>query len=171
MLAGCGGNDSVKGAAPQAPSPSTSLAVETPASQSPTTTATRAPEDEAAFVAGVAASVFAENEEALSRLTVKANTLVESQDEFRFDQPHRTLVLSVTSVFRTGKPTVAYGLATALAPVFWGRQVASAVVRLESLPVLSLTVDGSHFRCDGATMAALADREVSTETFVQRCRV
>jgi hypothetical protein len=122
------------------------------------------------MVATVTANVFAQNEEVLSRELVKSNSLVEAQEEFRFDQPTRTLVLSVASVISTERllPEVAYGLATDLAPVSWGPE-ALASARPESLVALSVTVNGAVHRCDGPTMAALADRELSQEMFVQRC--
>jgi hypothetical protein len=122
------------------------------------------------LVATLTANVFAENEEVLSTELVKSNTLVEAQEEFRFDVPTRTIVLSVASTISTEAllPEVAYGLATDFAPVFWGPE-ALASARPESLVSLSVTVNGGEHRCDGPTMAALADKELSQEMFVQRC--
>ncbi|WP_138733098.1 hypothetical protein [Modestobacter excelsi] len=124
------------------------------------------------MVATVTANVFAQNEETLSTQLVKSNSLVEAQEEFRFDEPTRTVVLSVASTISTERllPEVAYGLATDLAPVFWGPE-ALANARPESLVALSVTVNGAGHRCDGPTMAALADRELSQQMFVQRCGI
>lgn len=128
------------------------------------------PEDEARFVATTLADSFAENSETLSTELVKSNGLVEAQTDFRFDEPARTLVLAVTSTFSTDRylSELAYDLATDFAPVYWGPEV-SGVVRPESLPSFSVTVDQSPYVCDGPTMAALADRELSMEMFVQNC--
>jgi hypothetical protein len=171
LLAGCDGDavdETASGEASSTPSSSSTSATRTTeASRSPTPTMTRSPEEEAQFVATVTASTFAQHAEVLSTELVKSNSLVEAQTEFRFDQPTRTVVLVVTSVFDTGSPDVPYSLATDFAPVFWGPEVAS--VRPESLVLFSVTVDDSSYLCDGPTMAALADRELSTEMFVQQC--
>jgi len=99
---------------------------------------------------------------------LKSNSLVEAQEDFRFEEPTRTVIVTVTSVFKTGRPDLAYDLATDFAPVFWGPE-ALATVQPEALLFFSVTVDGIQRRCDGPTMAALADRELSQEMFVQRC--
>jgi hypothetical protein len=128
------------------------------------------PEDEAGFVATVTARTFTENEEVFSTQLVKSNSLVEAQTDFRFDEPSRTLVLAVTSVFSGSEqqPRLAYNLATDFASVFWGAEVPDSI-RPESLVFFSVTVDDSSFVCAGPAMAALADRELSEEMFVDQC--
>ena len=102
---------------------------------------------------------------------IESNGLIEAQEDFRFDQPSRTLIVSVASTYATDRylAELAYELATGFAPVFWGPEALAAGVRLESLVFFAVTVDGIQYRCDGPTMAALADRELSQEMFVQRC--
>ena len=56
------------------------------------------------------------------------------------------------------------------APVFWGAQ-ATASARPESLVLFSVTVDDESYLCDGATIAALADRELSQDMFAAQCGV
>lgn len=147
------------------PARSSSTAPTTERSPTPSSAAaTAGPE----LVAAVTARVFEENADALSAELVKSNSLIEAQEEFRFDKASRTLVLSVTSVFKTGRPDVAYSLATDLAPIFWGPE-ATASASPEALVLFSVTVDAVTWVCDGAAMAALADRELSQESFVQRC--
>lgn len=175
-LAGCGGGDDVEAASSTTPSPSTSSSSVVPSrttSAAPATTQavqTRSPEEEAQFVATVTASTFTQNGDVLSTQLVKSNPLIEAQTQFEFDQAARTVVLVVTSVFKTGNPAVPYGLATDLAPVFWGPQ-ATAAVRPESLVQFSVTVDDSPYLCHGPTMAALADHELSQEMFTAQCSV
>jgi hypothetical protein len=96
------------------------------------------------LVATVTRNVLAQNEGDLSTELVKSNTLVEAQEEFRFDEPTRTVVLSVASTIITERlfPEVAYGLATDPAPVSWEPE-ALANARPDSLVALSVTVDGA----------------------------
>jgi hypothetical protein len=178
VLTACGGGDANESRADATPSETTSAAPRTPSPKTtrpsaPSATSsayTMSPEDEAGFVATVTAQTFTENEEVFSTELVKSNGLVEAQTDFRFDQPARTLVLAVTSVFSGSdrNPRLAYDLATDFAPVFWGAEVPDTI-RPESLVLFSVTVDDSSFICDGPTMAALADRELSEEMFVQQC--
>jgi hypothetical protein len=173
-LTACGGGET-EGTREDSASSETTSSPATRTSSTPTRSTTPSPvtmsaEDEARFVATVTAQTFAQNEEVFSTELVKSNSLIEAQTDFRFDEPARTLVLTVTSVFDTGNPEVAYGLATDFAPVFWGSEV-PASIRPESLVNFSVTVDDSSYLCDGPTMAALADRELSTEMFVQQCGV
>jgi hypothetical protein len=170
LLTGCGASSDEE-QEPLADSPATSSAARptatTTTQAAPTTISTLSPEAEADLVAGITASSFEENSEVLSTELVKSNRLVEAQTDFRFDGPTRTLVLAVTSVFDTGRPDLAYDLAADFAPVYWGPE--AAVVRPESLVTFSVTVDDSTYRCKGPTMAALADRELSADMFVQQC--
>jgi hypothetical protein len=172
LLCACGGSDGHADAA--AASPSSSAASSSP-SRGATATATATtpkpqmePEQEAQFVASVTARTFTQSGDVLSAQLVKSSSLVEAQTDFRFDQASRTVIVAVTSVFKTGTPDVAYSLATNFAPLFWGSQ-ATAAVRPESLPLLSVTVDDKSYRCDAQTMVALASRELSKDMFAQRC--
>ena len=170
VLVGCGEespNDTALRETTSATPSATRTATATTRSTTPAPV-TRSPDEEARFVATVTAETFAENEQALSTQLVKSSSLIEAQTEFRFDEPRRTVVLAVTSVFDSGSPDVAYGLASGFAPVFWGPE-ATAAVRPESLVLFAVTVDASSYLCDGSTMAALADRELSQEMFVQQC--
>lgn len=178
LLAACGGGEDGRDdqAATESSTPSTSARPSSTAAggadstTSTPTTPVFSPEQEAEFVANVTAQTFTDSGEALSQQLVKANPLVEAQTDFRFDQPTRTVVVAVTSVFGTGSPDVPYGLARDFAPVFWGPEGTGAV-RVESLPLFSITVDSSTYLCDAPAMVALADRELSTDMFVERCAV
>jgi hypothetical protein len=177
VLAGCGADSSDDTASRESPSvrststPRTS-ATTRPTTTAPTTEATLSPEDEARFVATFTANSFAENSEVLSMELVKSNSLVEAQTDFRFDEPGRTLILAVSSTFNSDRhlSELAYDLATDFAPVYWGPE-ATDVVRPESLVSFSVTVDAASYLCNGPTMAALVDRELSMEMFVQQCGV
>jgi hypothetical protein len=174
LLAGCGSAQEPSAAPSSSASSSSASSASTSPSPrptpTPTPTPTLSPEQEAQVVAMVTGNVFAQNEEALSTQLIKSSSLVEAQEDFRFDQPSRTLIVTVSSVISTepSLTTVAYDLATGFAPVFWGPQ-ALASARPESLVFFSVTVNGSQHRCDGPTMAALADKELSKEMFAQRC--
>jgi hypothetical protein len=130
------------------------------------------PAVEQAFVADVTANVFKENQKTLSSELIKSNSLVEAQEELTFDRTSRTLRVGVASVFRSdsrdNRDMLAYNLATAFAPVFWGPEVARSV-RPESTVLLSVAVDNLRYLCSGETMVALADREVSQQRFLEQC--
>jgi len=175
-LAACGGEDVAAESAEDSTASTTSSSSARPSTTTPRpsptparTTQTMSPEAEASFVASVTSQTVTENRDALSTQLVKSNGLIEAQTDFRFDETARTLVLAVTSVFNGADYSagLAYELATDFAPVFWGPEVDS--VSPESLVLFSITVDGQAFVCDGPTMAALADRELSEEMFFERC--
>jgi len=179
LLAGCGGGDEDRGeAANSTTTPPTTAASSTarsttsarPSTSSPSSAPALSPEEEANIVAAITAGTFTENGDALSEGLVKSNSLVEAQTDFRFDQATRTVVLAVTSTYSTDTyvPEMAYDLAANFAPVFWGPEGTGAV-RVESLPLFSVTVDESSYLCDAPTMVALAERELSMEMFVDQC--
>lgn len=123
-------------------------------------------------MAGVTESILTENRQTLSDELIKESAVVEAQNDFRFDRPSRTVIVDVASVFRVSeeaKTALAYDLATNFAPVFWGRQLTDTV-RPESLALFSVTVDDLTFRCPSESMLLLADRELSSERFVEQCR-
>ncbi len=113
-------------------------------------------------------SAFDKDKEELSSERVTSNVQVKSLNEFRFDRASRTLLLEVSSDLPADDLRLPYSLATNLATVFWGGEAASSV-RPEALPLLSVTVDGKEFRCDGPAMADLASRKLSGDDFVERC--
>ncbi|MCZ2837123.1 hypothetical protein [Modestobacter sp. VKM Ac-2985] len=180
-LAGCGSGEDEESVAEASSAPATTSTAaatsSTPrstASSTPTPASTSAlsPEAEQALVRTIFGQVFTNNQEALSNELVKSNSLVEAQTEFRFDPEALSLVLGVTSTYSTDTyvPELAYDLAAGFAPVFWGPEGTDSV-RPESLPSFSTTVDALTYVCDGPTMVALQDRELSQEMFVERCSV
>lgn len=123
-------------------------------------------------MASVTASTFATAQETLSDELIKDSGLVQAQNDFRFDEAARTLIVDVASVFRSdsreNRDTLAYGLATEFAPVFWGPQVTDNV-RPESTVLFQVKVDDLTYTCQGPSMVALADRELSQERFLEQC--
>lgn len=174
LLAGCGGGADT-GAAPASaspsPSPSRSPSPSPRPSPSPSPTALD-PAAEQAVVTRITADTFEANRKALSDDIVKASTLVEAQEDFRFDVPSRTLVVAVTSRFASAdkefRDDVAYSLADDFAPVFWGEQVTKSV-RPESTALFTIKVDRFTYSCPSLTMVALANRELSKASFVTQC--
>jgi hypothetical protein len=187
VLAGCGGGtDEVAAAtptptlAPYTPSDeltaskesaaaSKKAAASSAAAATPATTELSL-EAEQGLVTGITADAFEKNRDGLSDELVKSSSLVEAQTDFRFDRGARTLVLAVTSTYRTDTyvPELAYDLATGFAPVFWGPET-SGTVQPEALPLFSVTVDDASFVCEPTDMVALQKRELSSEMFVERC--
>src|SRR5688500_14892819 len=92
LLAGCS-SEQEPSAAPS-PSSSSSASARTSPTPPPTPTPTLSPERQAQRVATVMARVFAQNEEDLSTQLIKSNSLIEAQEDFRFDQPTRTLIVT-----------------------------------------------------------------------------
>lgn len=128
-------------------------------------------QEEQALVAGVAESVLAQYGHALSEQLIRSSALVKTQDELHFDRSRRTLVVAVTSVPPQDdrqRTALAYELAKDFAPLLWGSQT-TETVRPESMAMFAVKVDSLSFDCAGATMAALADRTLSRDSFAQQC--
>lgn len=155
-------------------SPSTSLTPGAPPSPTPSPSPAAAvdPVLEQQVVADTTAASVEENRDALSTQLVKSNSLVQAQNDFRFDKPARALVVDVASVFqsdsRENRDALAYDLATGFAPVFWGPS-ATDVVRPESTVAFQVVVDDLTYSCPGTSMVALADRELSQANFLLQC--
>jgi hypothetical protein len=151
----------------------TSTSTPTPA----VSTSTRAADDvlvdmQAAVVASVAESTFADAREQLLAV-LKSGSDVEAVEEFAFDRETSTLSIEMASVYDVSEDamaSVAYDVATGLAPLMWAPAIASQVTDTAALPAFDLQVDGLRFVCDGEAMAALADTALSQESFVEQCQ-
>lgn len=193
LLAGCGGQGTEPVAeASSSSAPTTEASTPTPSrtpSASRTPTATRSPasaspmttkpaqdvplELQGQMVANVIDTTFGGIREDLLA-ALKLDPRVEAVEHFDFDKETSTLGLTMASTFRASEDAMsdlAYEHAGALAPAMWAPEVADQVTDPAVLPTFDLRVDDLHFRCDGGTMAALADKELSQVSFTERCRV
>lgn len=193
LLVGCGGQGAEPVAeASSSSAPTTEASTPTPSrtpSASPTPSATRSPatasptttkaaqgvplELQGQMVATAIDTSFGDiREDLLAGL--KQDSRVEAIEHFEFDKETSTLGLTMASTFRVSEDAIselAYEYAGALAPAMWPPELADQVTDPSVLPTFDLRVDGLHFRCDGGTMAALADKELSQASFTERCRV
>lgn len=159
--------------ATESPSPSPSPS----ASPSPTTSSSEFSdlpvEQQRMLAVGAAASTFDDFQTELESV-IKQDPTLEALEELRFDREQGALVIGGESGFEgaSGRTLIdgqAYDLATMLAPAYWGSQFTSRFTDPSVLPSLSIRLDDQQYVCDGVAMAALADKELSQDSFVSAC--